>query len=96
MLKPVNIGNNVWIGSRVTIIPGVSIGEGAVIGAGAVVAHDIPPLAVVGGNPAKVIKYRNREVYEKLKTNGKIYLDMEYDYDISTLRKSGYLKKHGK
>lgn len=81
VLKPVNIGNNVWIGSRVTIIPGVSIGEGAVIGAGAVVAHDIPPLAVVGGNPAKVIKYRNREVYEKLKTNGKIYLDMEYDYD---------------
>ncbi|MFR1973105.1 MAG: acyltransferase [Oscillospiraceae bacterium] len=87
VLKPVNIGNNVWIGSRVTIIPGVSIGEGAVIGAGAVVAHDIPPLAVVGGNPAKVIKYRNREVYEKLKTNGKIYLDMEYDYGISTLRK---------
>lgn len=96
ILKPVNIGNNVWIGSRVTIIPGVSIGEGAVIGAGAVVAHDIPPLAVVGGNPAKVIKYRNREVYEKLKANGKIYLDMEYDYDISTLRKSEYLKKHGK
>lgn len=96
ILKPVNIGNNVWIGSRVTIIPGVSIGEGAVIGAGAVVAHDIPPLAVVGGNPAKVIKYRNREVYEKLKANGKIYLDMEYDYDISTLRKNEYLKKHGK
>lgn len=96
ILKPVNIGDNVWIGSRVTIIPGVSIGEGAVIGAGAVVTHDIPPLAVAGGNPAKVIKYRNQEVYEKLKSEKRIYLDIEYDYDVSTLRKSEYLKKYGK
>lgn len=96
ILKPVNIGDNVWIGSRVTIIPGVSIGEGAVIGAGAVVTHDIPPLAVAGGNPAKVIKYRNQEVYEKLKSEKMIYLDIEYDYDVSTLRKSEYLRKNGK
>lgn len=96
ILKPVSIGDNVWIGSRVTIIPGVSIGEGAVIGAGAVVTHDIPPLAVAGGNPAKVIKYRNEKIYGKLKAEKRIYLDMEYDYDISTLRKSEYLKKHGK
>lgn len=96
ILKPVSIGDNVWIGSRVTIVPGVSIGEGAVIGAGAVVTHDIPPLAVAGGNPAKVIKYRNKEVYEKLKSEDKIYLDVEYDYDISALRKSEYLKNHGK
>lgn len=96
ILKPVNIGDNVWIGSRVTIIPGVSIGEGAVIGAGAVVTHDIPPLAVAGGNPAKVIKYRNQEVYEKLKSEKRIYLDIEYDYDVSTLRKSEYLRKNGK
>lgn len=96
VLKKVCIGDNVWIGSRVTIVPGVTIGEGAVVGAGAVVTKDIPPLAVVGGNPARIIKYRNRETYDKLKKENMIYLNLEYDYDVSTLRKSEYLTKHGK
>jgi len=52
------IGNDVWIGSNSVILPGVSIGNGAVVGAGSVVTKDIPPFAIVGGNPAKVIKYR--------------------------------------
>ena len=52
------IGNDVWIGADVTILGGVKIGNGAVIGAGAVVAKDIPPYAVVVGNPAQVVKYR--------------------------------------
>ena len=52
------IGNDVWIGADVMILGGVKIGNGAVIGAGAVVAKDIPPYAVVVGNPAKVVKYR--------------------------------------
>lgn len=53
---PVEIGNNVWIGTRVTVLPGVHIGDGAVIAAGAVVTSDIPPKALAGGVPAKVIK----------------------------------------
>lgn len=52
------IGNDVWIGMRVVIMPGVKIGNGAVIGAGAVVTKDVPDFAVVGGVPAKIIKYR--------------------------------------
>ena len=56
--KPVYIGNDVWIGARVTILPGVHICNGAVIGVGAVVTKDVPDYAVVGGVPAKVIKYR--------------------------------------
>lgn len=56
--KQVNIGNDVWIGARATILDGVKIGDGAIVAAGAVVAKDVPPYAIVGGVPAKVIKYR--------------------------------------
>ena len=57
-VKPVIIGDDVWIGGRVTILPGVHVGNGVVIGAGAVVTKDVPDYAVVGGNPAKVLKSR--------------------------------------
>lgn len=55
------ICDDVWIGARVIILPGCrKIGKGVIIGAGAVVTKDIPDYAVVGGNPAKIIKYRNQ------------------------------------
>lgn len=56
--RSVTVGNDVWIGRRVIILPGRIIGDGSVIGAGSVVTKDIPPFAVVGGNPAKILKYR--------------------------------------
>lgn len=58
------VGDDVWIGHSATILSGVTIGQGAVIAAGALVCKDIPPYAIVGGVPAKVIKYR---VSEKLR-----------------------------
>lgn len=57
-INPVIIKNDVWIGAGALIMQGLTIENGAVIGAGAVVTKDVPPYAIVGGVPAKVIKYR--------------------------------------
>ena len=55
------VGDDVWIGYRSTILSGVEIGKGAIIAAGSVVTKNVPPYAIVGGNPAVVIKYRFSE-----------------------------------
>ena len=56
--KKVTIGHDVWIGQRAIVMGGVRIGNGAVVGAGAVVTKDVPPYAIVGGVPARIIRYR--------------------------------------
>lgn len=69
--RKVVIEDNVWFGVRVMVLPGVTIGEGAIIQAGTVVVKDVPPLAIVGGHPGKVFKYRDKEHYYKLKSEKK-------------------------
>jgi acetyltransferase-like isoleucine patch superfamily enzyme len=56
VMKPIAIGNNVWIGAAATILPGVTIGDGAVVAAGAVVSRDVPANTMAAGVPARVVK----------------------------------------
>lgn len=56
--QPIVLKGDNWVGANVTILKGVTIGEGAVVAAGAVVKDDVPPYAIVGGVPARVLKYR--------------------------------------
>lgn len=56
-----SIGNDVWIGTDAVIMQGVTVGDGAVVAAGALVTKDVPPYAIVGGVPAKIIRYRFSE-----------------------------------
>ena len=61
------IGNDVWIGMDVRIMPGVTIGDGAVVGTNSLVTKDVPPYAIVGGNPARILKYRfSQDIIDKL------------------------------
>ena len=65
--EPVVIEDDVWIGANSIVLPGVKIGKGAIIGAGAVVTKNVQPYAVLGGVPARVIKYRfNENLISKL------------------------------
>lgn len=61
MRSPITIGNDCWIGQRAFFVGGLTIGDGAVVLAGAVVTKDVPPYAIVGGVPAKILKYRYDE-----------------------------------
>ena len=67
------IGDGTWIGMRAMVMPGVTIGEGAVIAANSVVTKNVEPYAVVGGNPARLIKYRFEQAHREALLALKIY-----------------------
>jgi acetyltransferase-like isoleucine patch superfamily enzyme len=71
--KPVVIEDHVWLGNRITVLGGVTIGEGAIIQAGSVVVKDVSPLSIVGGAPAMVFRYRDKDHYNRLKNAGKFH-----------------------
>lgn len=63
----IEIGNDVWIGANVIVVDGVKIGDGVIVAAGSVITKNIPPYTIVGGIPAKIIRYRfEKEEIEKL------------------------------
>jgi acetyltransferase-like isoleucine patch superfamily enzyme len=74
------IEDNVWVGLGAMILAGVTIGEGAVIAAGAVVTHNVTGGDVVAGNPARVVKHRDMEHYERLKASGAFLLQKGQGY----------------
>lgn len=79
------VSDDVWIGQNAIILSGVKIGQGAVIAAGSVVTKDVPPYAVVGGNPSRIIKYRfDEEIINEL---------LKIDYSNIDIRKIKNLKE---
>jgi len=82
------IGNDVWVGANVIIMDGVTVSDGAIVAAGSAVTKDIPPYAIVGGVPAKIIKYRfeQGEIDELLKIKW-------WDRDVEYLKRN-YKKFH--
>lgn len=73
IFKTIVIKDNVWVGNNVIITGNITIGEGAIVAAGSVVVKDVPYCAIVGGNPAKVIKYRDIKHYEELKRQNRFH-----------------------
>lgn len=70
---PITVGNNVWIGGNSVLLPGITVGNNSIIAAGAVVTKDVPDHAIVGGNPAKVIRKVNQADKEKWQKQMKKY-----------------------
>lgn len=73
LMQKVEIGENCWIGAKSIICPGVKIEDGAIVAMGSVVTKSVPKGAIVGGNPAKIIKYRDIETFDNLAKQGLCY-----------------------
>ena len=76
---PIVVEDEAWIGSNAIVMSGVSIGKGAIVAAGAIVTKDVPPYAIVGGNPAKIIRYKfSDEIVEELMSLSLIEVPVEW------------------
>jgi serine acetyltransferase len=75
------IENDVWIGAKATIMSGIKISNGSIVAAGSVVTKDVPPYAIVAGNPAKIVKYRFSE--DQIK---KLLCISWWDWDVQKIR----------
>ena len=89
ILQSVEIGDNCWFGVRCIIMGGCKIEEGVVVAAGSVVTKSVPKYAIVGGNPAKIIGWRDKEHYEKLNALNKSYVNNKR---IKWIRKDEFKK----
>lgn len=88
------IGNDVWIGKDVTILSGVTIGDGAIIGTNSLVTKDVEPYSIVGGNPAKLIKYRfNQNIINQLLKIKWWNKDLKEIYEMIPLLQSNNLEE---
>ena len=86
--EKITIGNDVWLGANVIVVDGVNISDGVIVAAGSVVTKDIPPYAIVGGVPAKIIRYRfEKDEIQKL-------LELKWwDMDVEYL-KNNFIRFH--
>ena len=83
---PITVCDDVWIGYGAVILSGVTIGQGAVVAAGSIVTKDVEPYSIVGGNPAKLIRYRfSKELIEEMKKIDFSKLDPEKFRDVKEL-----------
>lgn len=76
LIQKVEIGKDIWIGARSIILPGCKIGDGAIIGAGSVVTKSVPSCAMVGGNPARIIGWRDVDNYQTAAKDNNFSLEL--------------------
>ena len=87
--QQVTIGKNVWLGTDCIILSGVRIDDGAIVAAGSVVTKSVPECAIVGGNPAKIIGWRDKSEYQRLEQSGSYY---QHGSPIEWITVEGYKK----
>lgn len=73
-IRPITIGDDVWISTRVIVLPGVTIGKGAIVGANSLVTKDVEPYSIVGGCPAKFLRRRGSRIPDHPNQNGEVSL----------------------